>query len=627
MEVLGMDIESNNGVIAIVAISKKGAELGRRLRLLLSDSYLYLPERWTPQVTTGERAFSSPVKGMVGDVFRQYHHLVLIMAVGIAVRLLADRLQDKHHDPGVVVVDDSGAFVISLLSGHEGGANKMAQKVAAALGALPIITTASDASGTISVDLLGKEFGWEIEDDTNVTRVSASVVNGEPVGVYQDAGERNWWPEERPLPDNVNIFNSIEALHQSNPRAALIITDRVLDEGKLALLPRYTVVYRPKSLVVGIGCNRGPTCSQIEEAVTAVFLMQGIATKSIRNIATINLKKDETGLLEFAQKYRLPIEYFDKEDLRQANFPSTPSSMALKYVGTPAVCESAAILSSGNPSLIVPKTSFARTVTVAVAPLTAQPEKKGKLFLVGIGPGSHEHMTLKAREAIEQSEVVVGYTTYIKLIEPFVQQKKVISTGMGAEVKRAQMAISLAREGKKVAFVSSGDSGIYGMAGLVGELLREQPDEMPDIEVVPGVTSLVAAAALLGSPITVDFATISLSDYLVTWQTISRRLKMAAEGDFVTILYNPRSRKRQHQLTEARGIFLEHRSSSTPVGIVTNAYRENQEIIITTLEEMLGHEIGMDTIIIVGNSKTSVAKGWMLTPRGYRAKYRREASA
>lgn len=621
-----MDIDRNNEQLAIVTVSKRGVELGRRLNLLLPGGHLYLPERWTPNVINGEHAFSSPVKEVVRGVFSRYHHLVLIMAIGIAVRLIADRLQDKYHDPGVVVVDDSGTFVVSLLSGHEGGANKLAQKVASSLGARPVITTASDTGGTISVDMLGKEFGWEIGDHTNVTGVSASVVNGEPVGVYQDAGERNWWTEARPLPDNVNIFNSIEALQQSNPRAALIITDHVLGEEKLALLPRHTVVYRPKSLVVGIGCNRGTSCSQIEEAVTAVFSTHGIATKSIRNIATINLKQEETGLLEFAQKYRLPIEYFDKEALRLANFPSAPSPMALKYVGTPAVCESAAILSSGNPSLIVPKESFARTVTVAVAPLAAkQPEKRGKLFLVGIGPGSYEHMTLKAREAIEQSEVVVGYTTYIKLIEPFLHTKEVIATGMGAEVERANTAISLAREGKKVVFVSSGDSGIYGMAGLVGEILNDQPGTMPDIEVIPGVTSLVAAAALLGSPITVDFATISLSDYLVPWTEITHRLQTAAEGDFVIILYNPRSRKRQHQLTDARKIILEHRSPSTPAGIVTNAYRENQEIVITTLENMLDHEIGMDTIIIVGNSKTSVSKGWMVTPRGYQTKYSLEA--
>ncbi|MDP2730467.1 MAG: precorrin-3B C(17)-methyltransferase [Dehalococcoidales bacterium] len=623
-----MDIESNNGVIAIVAISKKGAELGRRLRLLLSDSYLYLPERWATGTVADEYAFSSPVKDVVREVFHQYHQLILIMATGIAVRLIADRLRDKHHDPGVVVVDDSGAFVVSLLSGHEGGANKLVQKVAISLGACPVITTASDMSGTISVDMLGKEFGWEIENHSSVTKVSAAMVNGEPIGVYQDTGERNWWPEERPLPDNVTIFNSIEALHQSNPRAALIITDRVLDEEKLALLPRHTVVYRPKSLVVGIGCNRGTRCLQIEKAVTTVFSTHGLAIGSIRNIATIDFKQDERGLLEFAQKYCLPIEYFDKEALRLAHFPSTPSETVMKYVGTPAVCESAAILSSGNPSLIVPKESYARTVTVAVAPLAAeQPEKKGKLFLVGIGPGSHQHITLRAREAIEQSEVVVGYTTYIKLIEPFLHTKEVIATGMGAEVERANTAIRLAREGKKVAFVSSGDSGVYGMAGLVGEILGEQPGEIPDIEVVPGVTSLVAAAALLGSPITVDFATISLSDYLVSWQEITQRLEMAAEGDFVIILYNPRSRKRQHQLTEAKQIILEHRSPSTPVGIVTNAYRENQEVVVTTLEHMLDHEIGMDTIIIIGNSTTSVSKGWMMTPRGYRTKYRLEASA
>lgn len=596
--------------------------MGRRLKLLLPDSQLYLPEKWSNIATANEFPYSSPVKEVIKDTFHRYRQLVLIMAAGIAVRSLADELKDKRQDPAVVAVDDSGTFAVSLLSGHQGGANRLAEKVAVSIGARPVITTASDAAGTMAVDLLGNEFGWEIEDSSNVTAVSAAVVNGEPVGVYQDAGEKNWWPEGKPLPDNVSVFGSIEALNESSPQAALIITNQVLTERGFSLLPRNTVVYRPKNLVVGIGCNRGTNASLIEGAVKSVFDEHKIALKSIRNIATIDLKKDEKGLLEFTRKFRLPLEYFDKEALNRTEFPSPPSEIVEKYVGTPAVCESAAILSSGNTLLIAPKRSFGGAVTVAVASVPDKQEKKrGKLFLVGLGPGSPEQMTFRAREVIEQSEVVVGYTTYIKLLEPFLRNKEVISTGMGAEVERAKMAIDLACRGKKVAFVSSGDSGIYGMAGLVGEMLAERPGEGPDVEVLPGVTSLVAAAALLGSPITVDFATISLSDYLVSWQSIIKRLKMAAEGDFVTILYNPRSKKRRKQLTEARDIFLEHRLPSTPVGIVTNAYRENQEVIITTIENMLDHEIGMNTIVIIGNPATFTAAGWMVTPRGYQTKY------
>ncbi|MBI2832096.1 MAG: precorrin-3B C(17)-methyltransferase [Chloroflexi bacterium] len=617
-----MNTDNKENQIVIVTITKKGAQLGRRLRLLLPGSHLYLPEKFAGSLEAGEHAFSLPVKEAVREVFRQYRNLVLVMAVGVAVRLLATELRDKHKDPGVVVIDDAGTFAVSLLSGHLGGANRLAKRVASLLCAQPVVTTASDTSGTIAVDLLGKEFNWEIEDTDNITRVSAALVNGEPVGIYQDAGEMGWWPETKPLPDNVRIFTGIESLRQPDFSAALIITDRILEKEQLTLLPSLTITYRPKSLVVGVGCNRGTKSTEIEEAVTNILGTHGLSLGSIRNIATIDLKKDEAGLLEFARKYRLRIDYFNKKELSQAKFPSHPSAKVEGYVGTPSVCESAAILSSGNPSLVVPKERFKGAVTIAVARLAFDSQKsKGKLFLVGLGPGSPEQMTFKSKEALSQSDVVVGYNAYIELIEPFLHQKEVIATGMGAEVERAKTALNLARQGKTVSIVSSGDSGIYGMAGLVGEILREQPGDKLNVEVIPGVPSLVASAALLGTPITGDFASISLSDYLVSWEDIKRRLTLAAEGNFVIVLYNPRSKKRKHQLVEARELILRYRSPSTPVGIVTNAFREEQKVLITDLGHMLDHEIGMNTTIIIGNSTTFTVDGWMVTPRGYQTKY------
>jgi cobalt-precorrin 5A hydrolase/precorrin-3B C17-methyltransferase len=505
--------------IAIVAITERGVALGRRLKNLLPASHLYLPQKFAPEQKRGEHTFAFPVKEVVREIFSRYRHLVLIMAVGIAVRLIASELRDKHKDPGVVVVDDAGLFSVSLLSGHEGGANELAKKIASLMGANAVVTTASEVS-------------------------------------------------------------------QAAP---------------------------PQRLVLGIGCNRGTNATEIEEAVTKVFSEHGLSIKSIRNIATIDIKQNEAGLLEFARKYRLPIEYFDKEALGRAKFPSRPSAAALKHVGTPAVCEAAALLSSGSDSLLVPKISHKRAVTIAVA-------ARGKLFLVGIGPGDAEQMTFRAREAINQSEVVVGYKSYIKLIEPYLSQKEVIATGMGEEVERVKTAIRLARKGRIVSLVSSGDTGIYGMAGLVGEVLSEQAGDI-DIEVIPGVPLLVASATLLGAPISGDFVSISLSDYLVPWEEIIKRLELASQGNFVIVLYNPKSQKRQRQLTEAREIILKHRPPSTPVGIASDAYRQKQEVAVTDLEHMLDYEIGMNTTVIVGNSTTFNLDGWMVTPRGYKKKY------
>ncbi len=611
-----------NSEIAVVALTRKGVELGRRLETMFPGSRLYRPEKFGPG-QENEHPFSSPVSEVVNKVFPQYRYLVLIMAVGIAVRLVASQLKDKHQDPGVVVIDDAATFAVSLLSGHIGGANELARRIASLLGAQPVITTASDVTGTISVDLLGQEFGWELEDNSNVTAVSAALVNGETVGVYQDAGETNWWSEPEPLPDNVHIFTSIEELNRSACQAALIITDRILSQPSQALLPGHSVIYRPRSLVIGIGCNRGTKSSEIEAAVNSVLAEYGLSRKSVRNLASIDLKQNEVGLVEFARTYELPVAYFDKESLSQTDFPSAPSAAALSSVGTPAVCESAAILSSGNASLIVPKVRYNRTVTIAVARIVATEGSKpmGKLFVVGIGPGDAEQMTFKAREAIARSEVVIGYQTYIQLIEAFLSQKEVIASGMTTEVDRVRKALSLAKAGKIVALISSGDAGIYGMAGLVGEMLGQPTGDTPDIEIIPGVPALAATAALLGAPLSGDFAAISLSDYLVSWAEISRRLALASQADFVIVLYNPKSRQRQQELTKAREIIRQYRSPSTPVGIVTNAYRQNQQVTVTDLAHLLDYEVGMTTTDIIGNSTTSVSNNWMVTPRGYQTKY------
>jgi precorrin-3B C17-methyltransferase len=269
-------------------------------------------------------------------------------------------------------------------------------------------------------------------------------------------------------------------------------------------------------------------------------------------------------------------------------------------------------------------------VSIAVARLqfnSHELPKNGKLFLVGLGPGALEHMTFRAREAIEHSEVVVGYNTYIELIKPYLHQKEVITTGMGKEVQRVKMAISLAKKRKNVALLSSGDTGIYGMAGLVGEILREQSGDDIDIEVIPGVPLLVASAALFGSPITGDFVSISLSDYLVPWEEIILRLRLAVQGNFVIVIYNPKSKRRQLQLAEAREIALHYRSPSTPVGIANNAYRQKQELIITDLEHMLDYKVDMNTTIIIGNSTTFTLDDWIVTPRGYQKKYNLNSEA
>lgn len=244
----------------------------------------------------------------------------------------------------------------------------------------------------------------------------------------------------------------------------------------------------------------------------------------------------------------------------------------------------------------------------------------GTLYVVGTGPGSVKTMTHAATEVLAAADVIIGYKTYLELIPQFLEGKEVVSSEMMKEVDRCREALATASSGKNVALVSGGDPGIYAMAGLVFEMAKEV-DSPCKIEIIPGLAAVNSCAARLGAPLMHDFAAISLSDLLTPWELIKRRLQAAAEADFVTAIYNPRSKKRTEQIVQAREIFLAKRDPKTPVGIVTAATRENETIVVTTLEEMLEYNIGMQSTVIIGNSNTYTWKDLMITPRGYKDKY------
>ncbi|MDN4074132.1 precorrin-3B C(17)-methyltransferase [Fictibacillus terranigra] len=250
---------------------------------------------------------------------------------------------------------------------------------------------------------------------------------------------------------------------------------------------------------------------------------------------------------------------------------------------------------------------------------------KGKLLIIGFGPGSYDHITERAKQAIQESDCIVGYKTYVELIQGLITDQKVISTGMSEEVSRAQAAVKLAEEGKKVAVISSGDAGVYGMSGLVYEVLVEKgwkEETGVEVEVIPGISAINSCASLLGAPVMHDACTISLSDHLTPWKLIEKRIEAAAQADFVIAFYNPKSGRRTRQIVEAQTILLKHRSPDTPVGLVKSAYRDREDVVITSLREMLDHEIGMLTTVIVGNSQTFLYdSNKLITPRGYQRKY------
>jgi precorrin-2 C(20)-methyltransferase len=293
-----------------------------------------------------------------------------------------------------------------------------------------------------------------------------------------------------------------------------------------------------------------------------------------------------------------------------------------------------AIAAPATPGPAVPPSP---TIPAPPAPVPAAPDARepappswprGKLFLVGFGPGNHEHLTFRAREAITEAEVIIGYRTYVRLVKDLIQGKEVHYTGMTEELERARKAVDFAYRGRKVALISSGDIGIYGMAGPALEILKERgwrPGCGVEFEVIPGVTALSACGSVLGAPVMHDFVAISLSNLLTPWELIVRRIEAAAQGDFVVALYNPKSGRRTQQIVETQRILLQYKRPDTPVGIVKSGHRKGQRVVITTLADMLNHEIGMLTTILIGNAATFVWENLMITPRGYQHKYRLES--
>jgi precorrin-3B C17-methyltransferase len=252
-------------------------------------------------------------------------------------------------------------------------------------------------------------------------------------------------------------------------------------------------------------------------------------------------------------------------------------------------------------------------------------DSKGILYVVGIGPGAQDHATPAALKAIAESQLVVGYTTYIKLVRHLLEGKEIVKTGMTEEIGRARAAIERARDGATVSLISSGDAGVYGMAGLVFQVLKEmgwKKGDSPELRLVPGMTALNSCASLVGAPLVHDSCSISLSDLLTPWSVIEKRIEAAASADFVIGLYNPASGRRTRQIVDAHAIIRRHREGNTPVALVKSAYRDMEQVVLTNLDTFLDYEIGMLTTVIIGSSNTFMFEGYMVTPRGYTNKYR-----
>ncbi|MFD7681691.1 precorrin-3B C(17)-methyltransferase [Streptomyces sp. NPDC060187] len=536
------------------------------------------------------RVYDGPVADAVRRAFAECDQLVCFLATGAVVRLVAPLLADKTSDPGVVCVDEAGRFAVPLVGGHAGGANDLAREIGEMLGAEPVVTTATDAVGMPGLDTLG----LPVEGD--VAGVSRAVLDGEPVVLDAETV----WPLPA-LPPNVGA-------PAGDGAAVIRVSDRA--QGPAAR----EVVLRPPSLVVGVGASRGAPVEEVLGLVGEALADAGLSVRSIAELATVDAKSEEPGILGAAARLGVPVVTHTAAELAAVTVPN-PSEAPLAAVGTPSVAEAAALVGGGE--LLVPKRKSVRAdgspamATVAVVRRPA----RGRLAVVGLGPGARDLLTPRAAGELRRASVLVGLDQYVDQIRDLLRPGTlVLESGLGAEEERARTAVAEARRGRAVALIGSGDAGVYAMASPA---LAEASDDI-DVVGVPGVTAALAAGAILGAPLGHDHVSISLSDLHTPWEVIERRVRAAAEADIVVTFYNPRSRGRDWQLPKALAILAEHREPVTPVGVVRNASRPDESSRVTTLGSLDPAIVDMMTVVTVGNTATREIAGRMVTPRGYR---------
>jgi cobalt-precorrin 5A hydrolase/precorrin-3B C17-methyltransferase len=589
---------------AVVVLGPGCAAIGRRVRDLLPAAELH-----GPRAVQGDWDIAyDRAAAHLRALFAAGRPIVGLCASGILVRALAPLIDDKQAEPPVVALAENGSAVVPLLGGHH-GANAIARALAEALGGVAAITTAGDLRLGLALD--EPPPGWRIADPARVKPIAAALLAGEPVVLDDKAGSADWLRT-----GNVPWADAAERVVR--------VTDRVVAAGEAAL------VFHPPVLALGIGCERDCPAEEIAALAAEALASAGLSKAAVGAVVSVELKVGEPGIHALADRLGVPARFFSAARLLQETPRLTErSEAAFRAAGCWGVAEGAALAAAGaGGELVVAKRKSARATCAvgrAKEPIDAAAigRGRGRLAIVGIGPGDPAWRTPEAGEWLAAVSDVVGYGLYLDLLGSVVAGKTLHRGALGAETERAALALDLAASGKEVALVSSGDAGIYGLAALVFELLDrgERRDwAAVDIVVSPGVSAMQAAAARAGAPLGHDFCAISLSDLLTPWPVIQTRLEAAAAGDFVVALYNPRSTRRREAIANATNILLHHRLPETPALIARNIGRPGESWRTVPLCAVAEADIDMLTVVIVGSSTTRVTAGApprLYTPRGY----------
>jgi cobalt-precorrin 5A hydrolase / precorrin-3B C17-methyltransferase len=588
----------------VVALSRSGEAVAHRVADVLGAD-VHGREGRVDQAD----AFFPNALDHVRDLFAAGVPVVGVCAAGILVRAVAPLLADKRVEPPVVAVADDGSVVVPLLGGHR-GANRIAGELSAALGAVSAVTTAGDVALGVALD--EPPAGYRLKNPQDAQGVMAELLAGGGVA----------WTDEELFDAELPEGDEVE----------LLVTEADAQGSSTRL------VYHPQRFTLGLGCARNADADEMWTHVQGMLAEADVAEGAVACVASIDLKADEPAILSVAARLGVPFRVFTAAELEaEAGRLATPSDVVFAEVGCHGVCEGAALAAGGAEAELSVAKSKTGTTTCALArcekPVTEMRGRaRGKLSIVGIGPGQATWRTPEVSRLVADAEELVGYGLYIDLLGPLAAGKDRSDFPLGGEEDRCRYALEQAGLGKSVALVCSGDAGIYAMGALVFELLDRSEAELGvsdaarRVEVVssPGVSALQGAAARAGAPLGHDFCAISLSDLLTPREDIVKRLHAAAEGDFVIAFYNPVSMRRRTLLAEARDILLQHRPADTPVMLASSLGRPEEHVRYRRLDELEVDEVDMLTVVLVGSSHSRLAQlgegPRMFTPRGYARK-------
>lgn len=605
--------EQFSGSIAFYAFTDKGVSKAVEITSALDNAQIFTTRINAPQekintVTTDQ--FDS----LLARNWHLYDAHVFIGSTGIAVRKIAPLLGSKTSDPAVVSCTEEGSYLVSLASGHLGGANRLCRKLARITGGQAVISTATDGRDITAFDEAASIEDARILNPEAIKPLNAALLD--QTSILFDGSEEyytRYWA-------NIPHVRHGKISEATAGEPAVLWTE---GENIPTPLPENCLLIQSASYVLGIGCKKDTSPEHLEKTVEEFLATHSLSRNQLSSIASCDLKEHEPALLTLGEKWNLPLDFFTRDQLAEVETP-TPSETVREKIGIPSVSEAAALLAS-HGKLKVFKTKY-EGITFALARLPhgtkTAVQKRGKIVVVGLGSGSPAHITPEVSSALEHCDQIAGYTKYIDFIRDRIGNKPLIQTGMLGEVARCQSTLQAAMEGNEICMVCSGDPGILAMAGLLYELQEKTPAYRDlEIKVLPGITAANLAASSLGAPLQNGFCLISLSDLLVPSEEVRKNLTNAAQMELPVVLYNPAGRKRRHLMQEALAIFKQARGEQTLSAIVRHAGRPQEEKWIGTLADFPEERVDMSSLIVIGGHRTRLNGEVLYEARGYEDKY------